>query len=282
MAKNQRRIKFIYPLTARILVTDNPLMCDILDSIWAKTSPKNLTFTFLSSTTQDVFTRKVPTFKLNNRGTSDETGMWPVKFIMDDGTVEYGFKEVSCEKVVKKPKLTSLYVTSELQTPSGEWMPICSFLGNSHPSPELMKKFSMYNDSDDCIGGRTMDPSQWKCIKSWIEVCRDVIKVDDSPDAAKNLPPKYNKVTMSRPHFSHPPKGYEKWLSFPPVFFTVGRTSYIKSTYIPNEVTRLRTCTYKAADLLMVSLEKDGEDEPTILWDSLDSTIHGRSILGTT
>lgn len=233
-----------------------------------------------SSDSGDVFTRSIPTFKFNTRKASDETGMWPVKFIMDDGTVEYGFKEVSRITVEKKPKLTSLYVKSELKTPSGEWMPICSLAGNSHPSPELMKKFQMYNDSDDCIGGRTLDSSQWECIKSWIEMCEDVIKVDDSPDAVKNLPPKYDKVMMSRPYFSHPPKGHEKWLSLPPVFFTMERTSYIKSTYRPTEVTRLRNCLYKASDLLMISLQNDGEDEPTILWDSMDSTIHGRSIQG--
>ena len=196
-----------------------------------------------SSDSGDVFTRSIPTFKFNTRKASDETGMWPVKFIMDDGTVEYGFKEVSRITVEKKPKLTSLYVKSELKTPSGEWMPICSLAGNSHPSPELMKKFQMYNDSDDCIGGRTLDSSQWECIKSW-------------------------------------PKGHEKWLSLPPVFFTMERTSYIKSTYRPTEVTRLRNCLYKASDLLMISLQNDGEDEPTILWDSMDSTIHGRSIQG--
>ena len=275
MAK-QRRIKQIQFLDAGASVKD-PLMWDILQSLWSKTNPKNLDFMFLSDS-GDMFTRRISTFKFNTRKASDETGMWPVKFIMDDGTVEYGFKEVSRMTVKKKPKLTSLYVKSELKTPNGEWMPLCSFLGNSHPSSELMKKFSMYNDSDDCIGGRTMDSTQWKCIKSWIEICEDVIKVDDSPDAVKDLPPKYNKVKMSRPHFSDPPKGYEKWLSLPPVFFTVGRTSYIKSTYRPNEVTRLRTYTYRAADLLMISLQKDDQDKPTILWDSLDSTIHGRSM----
>ena len=274
MAK-QRRIKQIQFFTARTSVED-PLMRDILESLWAKTNPKNLDFMF-SSDSGDVFTRRIPTFKFN-RATSDETGMWPVKFIMDDGTVEYGFKEVSHVKVAKKPNLTSLYVKSGLRTPSGEWMPLCSLLGNGHPSPELMKKFPMYNDSDDCIGGRTMDSSRWKCIKDWIESSRDVIKIEDSPDAVKGLPPKYDKVMVSRPYFSHPPEGYNKWLSGPPVFFTLERTSYIKSTYRPNEVTRLRNCIYKASDLLMISLEKDDQDEPTILWDSMDSTIHGRSI----
>lgn len=252
-------------------------MWDILESIWGKTNPKNLDFMF-SSDSGGVFTRRISTFKFNTRKTSDETGMWPVKFIMDDGTVEYGFKEVSRMTVKKKPKLTSLYVKSGLKTPSGEWMPPCSLLGNSHPSPELMKKFSMYNDNDDCIGGRALDSCQWKCIKSWIEICKDVIEVDDSTDAVKDLPPKYSKVKMSRPHFSNPPKGYEKWLSLPPVFFTTEKTSYIKSTYRPNEVTRLRNFIYKASDLLMISLEKDDQDEPTIVWDSLDSTVHGRSI----
>ena len=276
MAK-QRRIKQIQFLSARTSVKD-PLMWDILKSLWSKTNPKNLDFMF-SSYTGDVFTRRIPTFKFNARRTSDETGMWPVKFIMDDGTVEYGFKEVSCTTVEKKPKLISLYVRSGLKAPNGEWMPPCSLLGkNAHPSPELMKKFSMYNHNDDCIGGRTLDSSRWECIKGWVEMCRDVIEVEDSPYAAKDLPPNYSKVRMSRPYIAYPPEGYEKWLSFPPVFFTMERTSYIKSTYRPNEVTRLRNCIYKASDLLMISLEKDDQDEPTILWDSLDSTVHGRSI----
>lgn len=275
MAK-QRRIKQIQFLAAGISVED-PLMRDILKSLWGNTNPKNLDFMF-SSDSGDVFTRRIPTFKFNNRRTFDETGMWPVKFIMNDGTVEYGFKEISQVKVAKKPKLTSLYVKSGLKCPSGEWMPRCSLFGSSHPSPELMKKFPMYNDSDDCIGGRTLDSFWWKCIKSWIEGCRDVIKVEDSPDAVKYLPLNYDTVKVSKPRFTYPPEGYEKWLSVPPMFLTMERTSYIKSTYIPNEVTRLRNCIYKASDLLMVSLEKDDQDEPTILWNSLDSTIHGRSI----
>lgn len=277
MAK-QRRIKQIQFFTVGTSVED-PLMWDILESLWSKTNPKNLDFMF-SSDSGDVFTRRIPTFKFNTRKASDETGMWPVRFVMDDGTVEYGFKEVSRVKVAKKPKLTSLYVKSGLKTPSGEWMPICSLLGSNHPSPELMKKFPMYNHNDDCIGGRTIDSSRWKCIKSWIETCKDVIMVEDSPDAVKDLPSKYDMVQVSRPHFTYPPAGYEKWLSGPPVFFTMERTSYIKSTYIPNEVTRLRNCIYRASDLLMISLEKDDQDEPTILWDSMDSTIHGRSIYG--
>ena len=276
MAKH-RRIKQIQFFASGMPVED-PLMRDIIESLWSKTNPKNLDFMF-SSDSGDVFTRRIPTFKFNNRGrTFDETGMWPVKFIMDDGTVEYGFKEVSCVTVEKKPKLTSLYVRSELKTPSGEWMPLCSLLGSCHPSPEVMKKFPMYNDSDDCIGGRTMDSSRWQCIKSWIEECQDVIKVGNSPDAVKYLPLNYDMVKVSRPRFTYPPEGHEKWLSVPPVFFTMERTSYIKSTYIPNEVTRLRNCIYKASDLLMISVEKDDQDEPTILWNSLDSTIHGRSI----
>ena len=275
MAK-QRRIKQIQFLTTWKSVKD-PLMRDILKSLWGKTNPKNLDFMF-SSDSGDVFTRRIPTFKFNTRKTSDETGMWPVQFVMNDGTFEYGFKEVSQVKVAKKPNLTSLYVKSELKTPSGEWMPPCSLFGSSHPSPELMKKFSMYNDSNDCIGGRTLDSFLWKCIKDWIEYSMDVIKIDDSPDAVKGLPPKYNKVKVSRPCFTYPPAGYEKWLSLPSVFYTVGRTSYIKSTYRPNEVTRLRNYIYKASNLLMISLEKDDQDEPTILWDSMDSTIHGRSL----
>ncbi len=272
----QRRIKQIQFLTEGIYVKDH-LMRDILKSLWVKLYPKNLDFMF-SSDSGDVFTRRIHTFKFNTRKTSDETGMWPVQFAMDDGTVEYGFKEVSCVTVEKKPKLTSLYVKSGLKAPSGEWMPPCSLLGSGHPSPELMKQFSMYNYNDDCIGGRTMDSSRWKGIKSWVEYCQDVIKVGDSQDAVKYLPLNYDMVKVARPYLPCPPEGYEKWLSVPPVFFTVERTSYIKSTYIPNKVTMLRNCIYKASDLLMISLEKDDQDEPTILWDSIDSTIHGRSI----
>ena len=275
MAKKSH-IKQIQILTVGSSVKD-PLMHDILKSLWGNTNPKGLDFMF-SSDSGDVFTRRIPTFKFNTRRTSDETGMWPVRFVMDDGTVEYGFKEVSRVTVAKKPKLTSLYVKSGLKTPSGEWMPLCSFFGSGHPSPELMKKFSMYNDNDDCIGGRTMDSTQWKCIKAWIDICKDVIKVDDSPDAVKDLPPKYDRVKVSRPCFTCPPEGHSKWLSNPPVFFTMERISYIKSTYRANEVTRLRNCIYKASDLLMISVWKDDQDEPTILWDSVDSTIHGRSI----
>ena len=282
MAK-QRRIKQIQFLATETSVED-PLMYDILKSLWwgnANFRLTNLDFMF-SSDSDDAFTRRISTFNFNNMGTSDETGMWPVKLVMDDGTVEYGFKEVSRVNVAKKPSLTSLYVRSGLEAPSGEWMPLCSLLGNSHPSPELMKQFPMYNYSDDCIGGRTMDSSRWKCIKSWIELSRDVIKIEDSPDAVKDLPPKYVRVQVSRPHFAHPPEGYDKWLSVPPVFFTMERTSYIKSIYRPNEVTRLRNCIYKASNLLMISLKKDDQDEPVVLWDSMDSTIHGRSLYGAT
>lgn len=221
-----------------------------------------------------------------------------VKVYFSDGSWKYAIKGFRAISETTRMELVSLYA-SKLRNPStGKWEWPGTLYASQAPDDAVGKMVPFYNEEiesavktgdfnkkfksrDEAVGYgmiyKFVNPGDKLWTKQWIDTL--TMKETIGVDARNYCEGLGTRMLAQKNQYSRPPRGFEKWKDCPPQFYTWYKVEYIKSYYKPKQKTMWKPELFYLEDLLAIYDEYTprmvGDEDNTMVWNSLDATCHG-------